>query len=921
MDLSAGGRACLTGSTGNGIAAGSHQKGSSTVSPGRRTGITSSVGAAGRQGDGQSGTVGTEPSTGTAFLGNAAGSIAGGQVRGTSRHTADVGVKTARSSSGLNYYQQRVFKLQHSASEWRPGGLSSSTGPDTTTEDAETVTCGAELLIAESKAHRALELHVQDAPPCTKGCISLSTDFGCTVSVRSFRSYRPAVINNVLMDTGGQISAVSEATLTRLLRENAVDDSDVIQLEAPHYVQGWDKQQPPKAINRMVLLRVIPEAPDGREPAQFEHGFLILPHLSKAMIIGRDVINRHGYRMSSNGVDSAGSVLELGTMDESQLHDRLAQQAQSVQLIEAVDSTCGWQLIAVESVAMRADQDTHVLVRVVSFNGAPVLDADDKDIVVEIRHAALHPTTIVVGAGVMTVVLRAAGSDFTLESGAILGEASRTAAVADDVHTPSESTLMRAMDLSCGAGGFTHGVAGQLNVVLGGDRCEAALQVYAANHSSAGCIQADVHLPADRDAIVRAATALQVQVVIGSTQTADSQYSTAEASTVRAWIDTLAAVSCAKLGVLSCSAGLRNLDAELDSLQAHAAGVAFKAHSLYIAAQDCGLSMRTGRTILVLLRALQSETLEIQQVMSELARLERDTRGKLGLKSVRQACAHHRGSNRQSNSRYNWPGSEAGAQSVCSTSDPMPSPALAAFVQRRVRSQADSSSLSLSWADLKAVASFDSGYVWSQQSGADQQAHVALLAEAVPPKLAAHVWQLLTDSGVTQLTDSRSTAAAQINTLDAESHQHELEAALGQSVAASLAEEAEGAVHLKSLADYISDDPEVNEILEEMRRTLPAHLLQLQLDLQGWSATHVLRLGVLLQYRQSVFSTDKWDIGHCDALPFNIELRADARPCTARPYRYSPAMTRLVKVEIDRLLAAGIIRPSLSEWSLPVVAV
>ena len=367
---------------------------------------------------------------------------------------------------------------------------------------------------------------MQDAPPCTKGCISLSNDFGCTVSVRSFRSYRPAVISNVLMDTGGQISAVSEATLARLLRENAVDNSDIIHLEAPHYVQGWDKQQPPKAINRMVLLRVIPEAPDGRESAQFEHGFLILPHLSKAMIIGRDVINRHGYRMSSNGADSTGSVLELGTVDESQLHDRLAQQAQSVQLIEAVDSTCGWQLIAVEPVAMRADQDTHVLVRVVSFNGAPVLDADDKDIAVEVRHAALHPTTIVVGAGVMTVVLRAAGSDFTLERGAILGEASLTAAVPDEVHTPSESTLMRVMDLSCGAGGFTHGVAGRLNVVLGVDTCEAALQVYAANHGSAGCIQADVHLPADRDEIVRAATALQVQVVIGSTQTADSQYST-----------------------------------------------------------------------------------------------------------------------------------------------------------------------------------------------------------------------------------------------------------------------------------------------------------------------------------------------------------------------------------------------------------
>ena len=32
-------------------------------------------------------------------------------------------------------------------------------------------------------------------------------------------------------------------------------------------------------------------------------------------------------------------------------------------------------------------------------------------------------------------------------------------------------------------------------------------------------------------------------------------------------------------------------------------------------------------------------------------------------------------------------------------------------------------------------------------------------------------------------------------------------------------------------------------------------------------------------------------------------------------------MTALIKVEIDKLLAAGIIRPSLSNWASPVVAV
>ena len=107
-----------------------------------------------------------------------------------------------------------------------------------------------------------------------------------------------------------------------------------------------------------------------------------------------------------------------------------------------------------------------------------------------------------------------------------------------------------------------------------------------------------------------------------------------------------------------------------------------------------------------------------------------------------------------------------------------------------------------------------------------------------------------------------------------------------------------------------------------MRETLPPPMMALRVELAGWTADHVARLAQLLQSQQGVFSSSKWDIGYCGLKPFNIKLREEnPSPCRGRPYRYSPVMTGLVRVEIDKLLAAGIIRPSNSEWASPVVAV
>ncbi|CAM9691827.1 unnamed protein product, partial [Sphacelaria rigidula] len=52
-----------------------------------------------------------------------------------------------------------------------------------------------------------------------------------------------------------------------------------------------------------------------------------------------------------------------------------------------------------------------------------------------------------------------------------------------------------------------------------------------------------------------------------------------------------------------------------------------------------------------------------------------------------------------------------------------------------------------------------------------------------------------------------------------------------------------------------------------------------------------------------------------------IELKTGTRPVKQRPYRHIPVVQNKVQVETDRMLAAGILRRSYSNWSSPLVVI
>ena len=96
-------------------------------------------------------------------------------------------------------------------------------------------------------------------------------------------------------------------------------------------------------------------------------------------------------------------------------------------------------------------------------------------------------------------------------------------------------------------------------------------------------------------------------------------------------------------------------------------------------------------------------------------------------------------------------------------------------------------------------------------------------------------------------------------------------------------------------------------------------------DLTKVDLTHVpepfrSQLQKLLEKHRGVFGTDITDIKQTDVYTHHIELE-DTTPAYQRPYRLPFAHREIVKKEIDRMLAAKIIEPSVSPYNSPIILV
>jgi hypothetical protein len=89
-----------------------------------------------------------------------------------------------------------------------------------------------------------------------------------------------------------------------------------------------------------------------------------------------------------------------------------------------------------------------------------------------------------------------------------------------------------------------------------------------------------------------------------------------------------------------------------------------------------------------------------------------------------------------------------------------------------------------------------------------------------------------------------------------------------------------------------------------------------------WDDATISKITELLHEYQDLFPTKFTDMKGIKGPmgEMKIPLRPDARPIKQRPYRLNPKYKQKVKIELDRMLEAGIIEPvEESEWIIPMV--
>ena len=102
---------------------------------------------------------------------------------------------------------------------------------------------------------------------------------------------------------------------------------------------------------------------------------------------------------------------------------------------------------------------------------------------------------------------------------------------------------------------------------------------------------------------------------------------------------------------------------------------------------------------------------------------------------------------------------------------------------------------------------------------------------------------------------------------------------------------------------------------------LPDHLKGLyEESIKGKSKVQQVQVHSLLQKHEEVFSKDKYDLGHTHLVEHTIDT-GDAKPIKQPPRRVPIALAGEEHEALGKLQAQGVIHPSTSPWSSPIVLV
>lgn len=94
----------------------------------------------------------------------------------------------------------------------------------------------------------------------------------------------------------------------------------------------------------------------------------------------------------------------------------------------------------------------------------------------------------------------------------------------------------------------------------------------------------------------------------------------------------------------------------------------------------------------------------------------------------------------------------------------------------------------------------------------------------------------------------------------------------------------------------------------------------MDINLEHLDSNNKNKVKRFLEGNKDVFATSVLDLPGCDTLPLSIDL-IDNKPVRCKAYRVPHNLKQEMEQQLDMLLQANIISPSISEFASPVILV
>ncbi len=120
---------------------------------------------------------------------------------------------------------------------------------------------------------------------------------------------------------------------------------------------------------------------------------------------------------------------------------------------------------------------------------------------------------------------------------------------------------------------------------------------------------------------------------------------------------------------------------------------------------------------------------------------------------------------------------------------------------------------------------------------------------------------------------------------------------------------------------FVWKDPNPNEKFADFAKKFKEPISKVNLDDTDLNQSQKKLFLLFLNQHESIFSKDEYDLGYCDKIEIDLELKEDAKPVRSHPYRVPEAYRQQLYDIIGGLLKSGVLEESTSDFATPITLV